>query len=90
MKRFGKFLAATVLAAGLALGANQANAQDSTLLGTGVGGAAGAGIGYGLGGAKGAGLVVGAKTPIVLTSRSDTAETKLASIAFAVLVALKK
>lgn len=43
-----------------------------------------------LGGAKGAGLVVGAKTPIVLTSRSDTAETKLASIAFAVLVALKK
>ncbi len=43
-----------------------------------------------LGGAKGAGLVVGAKAPIVLTSRSDTAETKLASIAFAVLVALKK
>ncbi len=43
-----------------------------------------------LGGAKGAGLVVGAKTPIVLTSRSDTAETKLASIAFAVLVAFKK
>ena len=43
-----------------------------------------------LGGAKGAGLVVGAAAPIVLTSRSDTAETKLASIAFAVLVASGK
>jgi phosphate butyryltransferase len=38
-----------------------------------------------LGGAKGAGLVLGAAVPIVLTSRSDTAETKLASIALAVL-----
>lgn len=33
-------------------------------------------------GAKTAGLVLGAKAPIVLVSRSDTAETKLASIAF--------
>ncbi len=40
-----------------------------------------------LGGAKGAGLVVGAKAPIVLTSRADTAETKLASIALGVLAA---
>jgi phosphate butyryltransferase len=43
-----------------------------------------------LGGAKGAGLVLGAASPIVLTSRSDTAETKLASIALAVLVAGKR
>jgi len=40
-----------------------------------------------LGGAKGAGLVVGAKAPIVLTSRADSAETKLASIALGVLAA---
>lgn len=39
-----------------------------------------------LGGAKGAGLVMGAAAPVVLTSRADTAETKLASIALAVLV----
>jgi len=39
-----------------------------------------------LGGAKGAGIVMGAAKPIVLTSRADTAETKLASIAFASLV----
>ena len=32
--------------------------------------------------AKSAGIIVGAKVPIVLVSRSDTAETKLASIAF--------
>ncbi len=38
-----------------------------------------------LGGAKGAGLVMGAAKPIVLTSRADTAETKLASIALASL-----
>jgi phosphate butyryltransferase len=38
-----------------------------------------------LGGAKGAGIVMGAAAPIVLTSRADTAETKLASIAFAAL-----
>ncbi len=38
-----------------------------------------------LAGAKGAGIVMGAAAPIVLTSRSDTAETKLASIAFAAL-----
>jgi Phosphotransacetylase len=36
-------------------------------------------------GAKGAGIVMGAAAPIVLTSRADTAETKLASIAFAAL-----
>jgi len=60
MTRFGKMIAALALTAGLAIaaagpfGANEASAQDSTLLGTGVGGAAGAGIGYGLGGAKGA------------------------------------
>jgi phosphate butyryltransferase len=38
-----------------------------------------------LGGAKGAGIVMGASRPIVLTSRSDSAETKLASIAIASL-----
>lgn len=42
---------------------------------------------FDLGGAKGAGLVLGAAAPIVLTSRSDTAETKVASIALAVLAA---
>lgn len=35
--------------------------------------------------AKGAAIVVGAAKPIVLTSRADTAETKLASIALAAL-----
>lgn len=71
MTRFGRMIAAVALTAGLALGAGpigvkEVQAQDSTLLGTGVGGAAGAGIGYGLGGAKGAavggilGLGVGA------------------------------
>jgi phosphate butyryltransferase len=39
----------------------------------------------GLGGAKGAGIVMGAASPIVLTSRADKARTMLASIAFAVL-----
>lgn len=39
-----------------------------------------------LGGGKGAGLVMGAAAPVVLTSRADSAETKLASIALAVLV----
>lgn len=38
-----------------------------------------------LGGAKAAGIVMGAAKPIVLTSRADSAETKLASIAFAAL-----
>lgn len=38
-----------------------------------------------LAGAKGAGVVMGAAAPIVLTSRADTAETKLASIALAAL-----
>jgi phosphate butyryltransferase len=36
-------------------------------------------------GAKGAGIVMGAAAPMVLTSRSDSAETKLASNAFAAL-----
>jgi len=36
--------------------------------------------------AKSAGIIVGAKVPIVLVSRSDTAETKLASIAFGAAV----
>jgi len=43
-----------------------------------------------LGGAKGAGLVMGAGAPIVLTSRADSAETKKASIALAVLVSAVK
>ncbi|HUX36909.1 MAG TPA: bifunctional enoyl-CoA hydratase/phosphate acetyltransferase [Rectinemataceae bacterium] len=38
-----------------------------------------------LGGAKGAAVVMGAAKPIVLTSRADPAETKLASIALAAL-----
>lgn len=38
-----------------------------------------------LGNAKGAGIVVGATKPVVLTSRSDSAKTKLASIALAAL-----
>jgi phosphotransacetylase len=38
-----------------------------------------------LGGAKAAGLVMGAAAPVVLTSRADSAETKLASMALAVL-----
>jgi len=37
-----------------------------------------------LGGQRLAGLLVGAKTPVVVTSRADTAETKLLSIAAAV------
>jgi phosphate butyryltransferase len=43
-----------------------------------------------LGGAKGAGIVMGAAKPIVLTSRTDSAETKLASIAFAALASRKE
>ncbi len=43
-----------------------------------------------LGGAKGAGIVMGASRPIILTSRADSAETKLASIAFAALVSQGK
>lgn len=37
--------------------------------------------------ARGAGIVVGAAKPVVLTSRADTADTKLASIALAALTA---
>lgn len=39
-----------------------------------------------LGGAKSAGIIMGAKVPIVLTSRADTAEVKLYSIALGSLV----
>jgi len=39
-----------------------------------------------LGQARGAGIVVGARKPVVLTSRADTSEIKLASIALACLV----
>ncbi|MCX7026399.1 MAG: phosphate acyltransferase [Spirochaetes bacterium] len=49
----------------------------------------GNGIGKALtyfGGARSAGIIVGASVPIVLVSRSDTAETKLASIALAAIV----
>lgn len=40
-----------------------------------------------LGQAKGASIVVGAAKPVILTSRADTAETKLASIALACISA---
>jgi phosphate butyryltransferase len=40
-------------------------------------------------GAKCAGLVVGAKVPIIVTSRADNEEAKLNSIALAVLLANK-
>ena len=40
-----------------------------------------------LGGAKAAGIVVGAKAPIILSSRADSAETKLHSIALALAAA---
>ncbi|HOX17213.1 MAG TPA: bifunctional enoyl-CoA hydratase/phosphate acetyltransferase [Spirochaetales bacterium] len=43
-----------------------------------------------LGGARGSGLVVGAARPIVLTSRADSAATKLASIALASLCAARE
>jgi phosphotransacetylase len=38
-----------------------------------------------LGGAKGAGIVMGAAAPIVMASRADSPETRLASMAFAAL-----
>ncbi len=41
-----------------------------------------------LGRAKGAGIVLGARKPVVLTSRADTAEIKLASIALANLASI--
>jgi phosphotransacetylase len=37
--------------------------------------------------AQGAGIVMGAKVPVILTSRSDSAETRMFSTALAVLVA---
>ena len=42
-----------------------------------------------LGGAKTAGIIVGTKSPIVLTSRADSEEAKLHSIALGVLLASK-
>lgn len=42
------------------------------------------------GGARSAGIIVGAKAPIVLVSRADTAETKLSSIALGCVVSQKK
>ncbi|KUO51126.1 MAG: phosphate butyryltransferase [Desulfitibacter sp. BRH_c19] len=42
------------------------------------------------GGAKTAGIVIGASAPILVTSRSDSAETKLYSIALGVLMAADK
>ena len=44
------------------------------------------GLGY-LGGGKLAGVVVGAKVPVILTSRADSAETRVASCALAALLA---
>ena len=41
-------------------------------------------------GATAAGLVLGARVPIVLTSRADTAETRTASCAVVQLMAHKK
>lgn len=42
------------------------------------------------GGAKGAGVIVGAKVPIILTSRSDSANTKFNSIALGALMAIDR
>lgn len=39
-------------------------------------------------GGKGAGVILGARKPIVLTSRFDNAETKLLSIAFGAVLAM--
>jgi phosphate acetyltransferase len=41
-------------------------------------------------GAHAAGLVLGARVPIVLTSRSDSLETRIASAALAKLVASRR
>ena len=40
-----------------------------------------------LGGAASAGIVLGARVPIILTSRADSGDTRIASCAVAVLVA---
>jgi len=40
-----------------------------------------------LGGAASAGVVMGARLPIILTSRADSRETRLASCAIALLLA---
>jgi phosphate acetyltransferase len=42
-----------------------------------------------LAGADGAGIVLGARVPIILTSRADSQRTRIASCALAVLVARK-
>jgi phosphotransacetylase len=39
-----------------------------------------------LGGAQLAGIVLGARVPVILTSRADSAETRLTSCAVAVLL----
>lgn len=39
--------------------------------------------------ARNAGLIVGAKAPVIVTSRADSMETKLNSIALALAVAAK-
>ena len=41
------------------------------------------------GGAKNAGIILGAKVPVVLVSRADSAESKLASIALGAVTAGK-
>ncbi len=43
-----------------------------------------------LGGARAAGMIVGARVPIILVSRSDSAESKLASIALGTVVSRKE
>ena len=40
--------------------------------------------------AKNAGLIVGAKAPVIVTSRADSEQTKIDSIALALAVAAKK
>ena len=42
-----------------------------------------------LGGAKGAGILMGAKVPIILTSRSDSVENKFMSIAFGIIASAR-
>ena len=43
-----------------------------------------------IGGAKNAGIILGAKVPIVLVSRADSAHSKLASIALGSVLAARK
>ncbi|HSR03722.1 MAG TPA: phosphate acyltransferase, partial [Proteiniclasticum sp.] len=41
-------------------------------------------------GAESAGVILGAKCPVILTSRSDSSEAKLNSIALAIMMTLSK